>query len=196
MTTTSARKPTTFTRRLVKHVTALVLAGASMLTAAGSASAYTRYTDTTLPARPVVYSVYQVQSSHWGITSPYGTIWQAELYQGGSLVGRTQVTGPQTVTVTHMIYRWNGSAWAYQTQQTVRASLGAGTTSVKMPDLFILPTSGVGHYTVTSHYQWFNSAGTKVAYWRATMNQLGDYACATKFPCQVGDGWVYIGRSV
>lgn len=101
-------------------------------------------------------------------------------------------TGRQDVVVVINIQRWDGSQWVYQTGRTWYGTIPAGVGSVVMPEWTTLPTR-VNYLRVKVGVGWANPYGQTLGTRAVTMDQLGDYECATTLsPCTAGAGWLFI----
>ena len=101
-------------------------------------------------------------------------------------------TGRQDIAVVINIQRWSGDRWVYQTGRTWYGTIPAGVSSVVMPEWTVLPTA-VNYLRVKIGVAWANPYGQALGTRALTMDQFGDYECATTLsPCTAGAGWLFI----
>jgi hypothetical protein len=144
-------------------------------------------------------TVYQVQGSHFDLCGgmPY-QCFSPWLHNPGLVVERSPATkARQEVRATYQIQRWNGSQWVHQTSQTPRVSVPKGVRRVQLPAMSVFPTGGKGWLRASRvKVQWLNGKGKPLGHRIIRFAHAGDYVCATRFPCEVGRGAVWLGPSV
>lgn len=178
--------------RTLIRVLLVAIVAALMLTVVQTApaSAYT----TRKSGAPGRVTVYQVQGSHYDVCpSTYYSCFNPWVVATGPLVGRSPASsGAQRIGVVYNLQRWNGSSWVHQSQQTHVRIMDRGVNRLRMPRIDFLPNSA-GHFRVTMVVGWANGRDTRGFGSRVyAFNQAADYTCNTRFPCQVGAGWVWL----
>lgn len=157
---------------------------------AAPASAYT----TRSSGSPGRVTGYVVQGSHYDTCpSPYYTCFTPWVVGTGPMVYRSPASrGTQLITAVYKLQRYDGSYWVDHSQRVHTRYLYAGYGRLRMPRVDFLPNSG-GYFRVIIGVAWTNSAdtashGAKVL----TYNQVGDYTCNTRFPCDARNGYVWL----
>lgn len=181
---------TTAPHRIALSLLVTLLVALGLLVAA-PANAYTTTTRSGVPVNPVIY---QVQGSHYDAGSAVtGPMYKPWVFQGGPVVYRAAGSGAQTVKVTYRVDRWNGSSWVLRHSLTGTASISSSLTSVKAPNLSVLPSDGSGYYRVRIEMTWTSQIGAYLGSMNVTMNGSGDYVCSTARTCTAAAGYVYLG---
>lgn len=184
---------TTTARRLLTTALTAVLMVLGALSAAPSASAYT-WNDGAGRAGYVALS--KAQGVHLRIcaTAQYYTCRMAPgINVPAQRVYRSPMTsGRQDIVVVINILRFDGDRWYHETGRTWYGTIPAGVSSVVMPEWTTLPNR-VNYLRVNIGVGWANPYGQTLGTRFLSMNQQGDYECATNLrPCTAGAGWLYI----
>ena len=184
---------TTTARRLVTAVLTALVTMLGVALAAGPASAYT-WVDGQGRAGYVALSKAQGVHLRVCATAAYYTCRMAPgVNVPAQRVYRSPMSsGRQDVVVVINVERYDGSRWYTETARTWYGTIPAGSSSVVMPEWTTLPNR-VNYLRVKIGVGWANPYGQTLGTRLITMNQLGDYECATRLsPCQAGAGWLYI----
>jgi hypothetical protein len=115
----------------------------------------------------------------------------------GPIVTRSPATtGAQNVSVFYSIERWSGSAWGRITSASGTQTLAAGSNAVRLPYLYVQPTTGVGSVRVVMWFTWTDAAsGRTLARTAVLPSRTGDFACVTpKRSCAAYSSYIRIGR--
>ncbi len=99
--------------------------------------------------------------------------------------------GAQDVLVRVNVQRWDGSAWGHQTSKDRYYTIPAGTARIRVPELHILPNRAL-YLRVSFAIAWADRAsGRALGSFVALLDQR-DYVCHTRFPCEAGNGYVWL----
>jgi len=180
-------------RRLTLAALTLLVAVIGAVGSAAPASAYT-WRDT--QGRGGAVALSKAQGVH--IRQCYNAYyWSCRMAPGvhvpAQRVSRSpSTTGRQDIAVVISVQRYEYGTWYQQTSRTWYGTIPAGVSSISMPEWTTLPTK-VGYLRVNVGVAWATPTGVALGTRIISMNQLGDYACATTLrPCEAGAGWVFI----
>lgn len=188
MTAAFTRQARSFARALLVLVAVTV---AMTLLQPAPAEAYSVRTTGNYPGR---VTGYQVQGTHYDTcVSNYYTCFTPWVVGSGPVVYRSPRTNrTQKVAAVYELQVWNGSRWVQQSQRVHYRYIRAGYSRVRMPRVDFLPNRG-GYFRIRIGVAWSNYYDT-VGYGGRllTYNHAGDYICNTRFPCQRGNGYVWL----
>ncbi len=194
-TATPARRTHRIRRVLTVGLMAVLTTAGLGLASASPASAWV-YDSASTSGRPgAVTAVNQIVLADIYV-SP-GVQNATFLSNTGPTITRSPATsGAQDAYVLYTIQRWNGSAWAQVTQGAGYGRIPAGTSQVRLPAMYIIPTSAKGYYRVTETFYWF-AGGTNTQLGRSAIipDQVSDQGCiTTSRPCAAYAGYIRYGR--
>lgn len=190
---TTAHRLSRLTRLSVTACLTALVALVGMVGTSAPASAYT-WVDT--QGRPGFVQLSKAQGVHIRQCSTYAyyTCRMAPgIHVPAQRVNRSpRTSGRQDLGVAIVIQRYEGDRWVRQTSRTWYGRIPAGVRSIRMPEWTVLPNR-VNYLRVQVAVAWARPAGGALGARMITMNQLGDYECATTLrPCEAGPGWLFI----
>ncbi len=191
MTTNRSRAATNAGQLAVRRLpalalVALVVALLAVLAPAPQADAYhyTRHNRPGSVAVPTVIGTHVYTCSYCG--------WSPAIQVPPFDVGRSAgSSGTQDVVVRVVVQRWDGSAWAHQTTKDRYYAIGRGAARTRIPELVLVPTRAY-YLRVSVVVAWADrTTGRGLGSFAALLDQR-DYACHTRFPCEAGNGYVWL----
>jgi hypothetical protein len=183
----------TGSRRLIIALLTAFVALVGTVAAAGPASAYT-WRDT--QGRGGFVALSKAQGVH--IRQCYNAYyWSCRMAPGvhvpAQRVNRSpKTTRRQDIAVVISVQRYEYGSWTQQSTRTWYGTIPAGVRSIRMPEWTVLPNK-VGYLRVNFGVVWTNKYGRNLGTRIISMNEYGDYECATNLrPCEAGAGYVFI----
>ncbi len=134
-------------------------------------------------------TIYKVNGTLYNNLKP-------QLYDAGTVVYRMAgYSGSQTVRNYYEIWRYNGTKWVkFYTTPVKSKTIAAGSSSVRMPKLNVLPSQYANYYYIVQKIEWRSPLGAIIGHYTAKMDQAVDYKCTNVPPhkCSVGNGYIYL----
>ena len=177
------------TRRTITTfaITALLLLGVG----AQSASAWT-FSGAAGPIGSVTLPAVHVSD----LVMPSGYRAFTLLSDGGPVVYRSSATnGYQTIRARYTVEKYVNGAWHQAVNSPLMSrTIATGQSAIRMPAMYLQPSSARGYFRVTWAFDWHNASGTLVATTHVVSNQVGDHTCTTPVRwCQSYAGFVRTG---
>jgi len=159
--------------------------------------------------RPGAWTLFKIHGSHFNPCasnrpllppppgSPYWIAQQAcftpWVVARGPFIRRAPGTRRrQSIVARYELQRWSDGQWTLQAKQEFTGYIAAGLRSLQLPNVNFLPTKAL-HLRVLVGVAWYDTHRRRELGARAAeFIHRGDYLCSTRFPCEVGDGWVWL----